>query len=166
MKLNTENLKKVKEHLKGYVPKGDIKDFPIEVIEWMCYNQLEQQNEIDVEVFEKEKFSTYEDGGFDWRELSDEDFCPEIIANKNFKLFFEMYPNVFGEPMRYFYITYKIEAKDFFYCGCFTYTSELHPTLKELEQRAKEVSKYEENPIIITYIHEFKTKEDYENFIK
>jgi len=113
MKLKTENIKKVKEHLKGYTPKGYIKDFPIEV--------------------------------------------------------FEKYPNglqLEEEPMRYFYITYKIESKDFFYCGCFTYTSEIHPTLKELKQRAKEISKCEETPIIDSSIHEFKSKEDYENFIK
>lgn len=92
MKLNTENLKKVKEHLKGYKPKGDIKDFPIEVIEWMCYNQVEQENELDVEVFEKYSNAGNIHGGFNWTGSLEGDYVwRQALTYNNFEPFYQFH---------------------------------------------------------------------------
>jgi hypothetical protein len=72
--------------------KGDIKDFPKEVVEWMLDNQVKQGNKRDVSVFEKCRHDGNENGGFDWC-IVDSHFCYDVIYNKNFDLFFEKYPN-------------------------------------------------------------------------
>jgi len=164
MKLKTENIKKVKEHLKGYTPKGDIKDFPIEVIEWMCYNQVKQGNEVNVKVFERMPYASYIYGGFDWPD----NICSPIILDKKFYIFFKNYPNglqieEIEEPMRYFYVTYKAESGEGYFC----YQSVNYPSFNELSKHAISNHDLKETEMVMpTYIHEFKSKEDYENFIK
>lgn len=66
---------------------GEIKDFPIEVVQKMVDNQ----KKLDVTVFQKDKSALL--NGFDW-EFSDEgfDFWEEVIKKENFNLFFEKYP--------------------------------------------------------------------------
>lgn len=46
--------------------KGDIKDFPKEVVEWMMDNQVKQGNKRDVSVFERCKSRCKSRGGFEW----------------------------------------------------------------------------------------------------
>lgn len=53
--MNKEIIKQVKSHLKGYTPKGDIEGFPIQIVEAMCYNQIEQGNPLNVLAFENKK---------------------------------------------------------------------------------------------------------------
>lgn len=69
---------------------GDIKDFPIEVVQKMLERQVEQWNEEDVQVFQIIAI-----GGFDWS-TSEEGltFWKEVIRQKNFDLFFKKYPRV------------------------------------------------------------------------
>ena len=67
---------------------GDIKDFPIEVVQKMVDEQVNQGNPADVSVFQKQKY-----GGFDWFKTTDgEDFWGRVIVDKNFDLFFDKYP--------------------------------------------------------------------------
>ena len=68
--------------------KGQIADFPVEIVEKMLERQVEQGNKRDVSVFEQSKYD-----GFDW-DITPEggQFWVEIIKNKNFDLFFEKYP--------------------------------------------------------------------------
>jgi hypothetical protein len=73
--------------------KGDIKDFPKEVVEWMMDCQEAQGNKRDISVFEKEKCAVESMGGFDWGQTEDAVFCHDIIIHKNFAKFFERYPN-------------------------------------------------------------------------
>ena len=72
---------------------GDIKDFPIEVVEKMIEEQVKQGNKADVEVFQKNASTDAEDGGFDW-DKTDNDiyFWQEVIGEGNFDLFFEKHP--------------------------------------------------------------------------
>lgn len=72
---------------------GDIKDFPIEVVEKMIEEQVKQGNCPNVEVFQKNSAIDVENGGFTWEQTDDgDDFWIEIIDNCNFDLFFEKYP--------------------------------------------------------------------------
>lgn len=74
--------------------KGDIWDFPIEVIDKMVEHQIEQGNEYDVKVFQRlSRTSKRISGGFSWYETSEgSDFWEKVICEKRFDLFFEKYP--------------------------------------------------------------------------
>ena len=69
---------------------GDIKDFPIEVVQKMLERQVEQGNEENVQVFQIIALD-----GFDWS-TSEEGltFWKEVIIQKNFDFFFKKYPRV------------------------------------------------------------------------
>ena len=72
---------------------GDIKDFPIEVVEKMIEEQVRQGNFLNVEVFQKNRNANAKEGGFDWSVSEDETpFWIEVIDGVNFELFFERYP--------------------------------------------------------------------------
>jgi hypothetical protein len=88
----TEPEKKVEPEIVADFPyKGDIKDFPKEVVEWMLDNQVKQGNKRDISVFEKCRHDGNENGGFDWC-IVDSQFCYDVIYKKNFATFFEKYP--------------------------------------------------------------------------
>jgi hypothetical protein len=70
---------------------GDIKDFPIEVVEKMLERQVKQGNKRDVSVFERLSNAEYE--GFNWKNtIEGFAFWINVISGKNFALFFEKYP--------------------------------------------------------------------------
>lgn len=72
---------------------GDIKDFPIEVVEKMIEEQVKQGNCPNVGVFQKHISADTVDGGFNWYNTEDgDDFWIEIIDGGNFELFFKKYP--------------------------------------------------------------------------
>lgn len=73
---------------------GDIKGFPLEVVQKMIERQVEQGNEANVKVFQGRATS---DGkhfkGFDWLKTEEGTiFWLNVVAYKNFNLFFEKYP--------------------------------------------------------------------------
>lgn len=72
---------------------GDIKDFPIEVVEKMIERQVEQGNKADVRVFQKTCLASRSEGGFSWYDtIEGWEFWNEVILDKNFDLFFAKYP--------------------------------------------------------------------------
>lgn len=73
---------------------GQIKDFPIEVVQKMVERQVEQGNKADVKVFQDYPKAGRSDGyGFTWNETEEcYVFWREVIKDKNFDLFFEKYP--------------------------------------------------------------------------
>lgn len=72
---------------------GDIKDFPIEVVQKMVDEQVNQGNPANVSIFQEDQRQCQPFGGFDWFETTDgQDFWNEVIAHKNFDLFFDKYP--------------------------------------------------------------------------
>lgn len=78
---------------------GDIKGFPIELVQWMVDQQVKQGNKADVGVFQRYKGRSKHSGGFDWDKTElGHDVCNEIIDNKNFDLFFKHFPKHFGLP--------------------------------------------------------------------
>ena len=72
---------------------GNIKDFPIEVVEKMIEEQVKQGNRPNVNVFQDYVTADAVDGGFSWCNTDDgNDFWLEVIDECNFDLFFEKYP--------------------------------------------------------------------------
>ena len=72
---------------------GQIKDFPIEVVQKMIERQVEQGNEDDVTVFQTDRLEYRGHGGFDWGKTREGDsFWCNVIDLKNFDVFFEKYP--------------------------------------------------------------------------
>lgn len=72
---------------------GDIKDFPIEVVQKMVERQVEQGNVADVAIFQKSKEGDMTGGGFNWFRSTEGDiFWRDVIGRKNFDKFFEKYP--------------------------------------------------------------------------
>lgn len=71
---------------------GDIKDFPIEVVQKMVDEQVNQGNPADVSVFQDDKRQGRSSGGFYWEETTEgHGFWDEVISLKNFDLFFDKY---------------------------------------------------------------------------
>lgn len=76
-----------------YVPKKDIKNFPIEVINYMLEQQVRQGNKLNVTVFERNYKADRKGGGFDWiRTDEGYDFCEEVLDDRNFEVFFVKFP--------------------------------------------------------------------------
>ena len=72
---------------------GDIKDFPIEVVQAMVDEQVRQSNKADASVFANDRISGSFCGGFGWnRALDKSPFWENVICNKHFELFFTKYP--------------------------------------------------------------------------
>lgn len=72
---------------------GNIKDFPIEVVEKMIEEQVKQGNCPNVKVFQNYVTADVDDGGFSWWNTDDgNDFWLEVVGDGNFDLFFEKYP--------------------------------------------------------------------------
>lgn len=79
--------------LEGYIPKGDIEGFPVEVIAKMLERQYEQTGAVSVSFFEKDKIAFAYQSGFDWYNTTEGyDFWEDVITKRDFSKFFEMYP--------------------------------------------------------------------------
>lgn len=72
---------------------GDIKDFPIEVVQKMIEEQVAQCNAPDVTVFQNDSNANVEYDGFSWDETKDGSiFWDKVINEHDFDLFFKKYP--------------------------------------------------------------------------
>lgn len=72
---------------------GAIEGFPIEVVQKMVEEQVEQGNEADVSVFQKNVTCDIYARGFQWvKTIDGRSFWNSVINCKNFGLFFERYP--------------------------------------------------------------------------
>lgn len=79
--------------------KGELKDFPKEVVERMLFLQEEEGNKRDVTVFEARPWADKEDRGFSWPKTPEGyDFWKEVIHSKRFNIFFMKYPPVVSVP--------------------------------------------------------------------
>lgn len=62
---------------------GDIKGFPIEVVQKMIERQVEQGNKADVKIFQNLHISPVEYGGFEWnKSIEGAPFWNDVIGNK------------------------------------------------------------------------------------
>jgi hypothetical protein len=71
---------------------GQIKGFPIEVVQRMVDCQVEQGNKADVSVFQRDVRACVFDGGFDWDKTSEGSKFWCHVLTGDFDEFFEMYP--------------------------------------------------------------------------
>lgn len=89
--------------LDGYTPKGQLEGFPPEVIAKMMERQYEQTGKVKIEVFEKERFSLKEEGGFDWNHTPEgNDFWRGVLAFGDLSEFFRRYPHEEKCPFKKF----------------------------------------------------------------
>lgn len=73
--------------------KGEISNFPIQIVQKMVDYQVEQGNKANVEIFQLHNQMTRKGGGFDWNEtVEGKSFWVNIIVNEYFNLFFQLYP--------------------------------------------------------------------------
>ena len=85
--------------------KGQIKDFPIEVVQKMVERQYEQTGKCNVKIFQLYKRTDKVDGGFLWRNtIEGYEFWRTIIDHNNFDLFFAKYP-------KHYYVKRTYETK-------------------------------------------------------
>ena len=74
---------------------GDLKDFPIEVVEIMLQKQYKQVDKMDISIFQKCKFSDNYQGGFHWSDtIEGHEFWNDVIREGRFDVFFERYPKL------------------------------------------------------------------------
>lgn len=67
--------------------------YPPEVIELMLQRQEEQGNRRDIRPFLENNRRDKKRGGFNWENtIEDWDFWHEVLVEKNFKLFYKLYP--------------------------------------------------------------------------
>ena len=84
--------KMIADALEGYVPKGSIEGFPIEVIAKMLERQYKQLGKIDLSNFERNRVSVAP-LGFDWTKTEEgAGFWNSVIYGRDFSEFFERYP--------------------------------------------------------------------------
>lgn len=71
---------------------GDIKGFPIEVVQKMVELQVEQGNKADIFVFQKRRSAGRSCGGFDFdSSIEGQYFWNQVINIGNFDIFYERY---------------------------------------------------------------------------
>ena len=74
---------------------GDLKDFPIEVVEKMLQKQYKQVNKKDISIFQEYRCYDKQNGGFSWEDtIEGHQFWRHVINDKNFDVFFERYPKI------------------------------------------------------------------------
>lgn len=84
--------KMIADALEGYVPKGHIEGFPLEVIAKMLERQYEQSGKIDLSNFERNRVSVAP-LGFDWVKTEEgAGFWNSVIYGRDFSEFFKRYP--------------------------------------------------------------------------
>lgn len=72
---------------------GDIKDFPIEVVQKMLEEQVAQGNAPDVVIFQHDSNANVEYNGFSWDKTeAGSIFWDKVINEHDFNLFFKKYP--------------------------------------------------------------------------
>lgn len=84
------NKYKVMKEVTGKDLIGQIKDFPIEVVQKMVDCQVKQGNKADVTVFQKNRKRDKETGGFDWgNTIEGVSFWLNIVWFEDFSQFFK-----------------------------------------------------------------------------
>ena len=78
---------------------GDLKGFPIEVVQEIVNEQVRQGNKADVEVFQEHLYAGHVLGGFDWaNSVMGKNFLHDVLSHKRFDTFFQKYPKTQSLP--------------------------------------------------------------------
>lgn len=74
--------------------KGDIKGFPLPIVDLMLKYQEEQCGHKDIKVFEEDRTNNKDYRGFDWYKTPEGcDFWENVLTQNKWELFFERYPD-------------------------------------------------------------------------
>lgn len=85
--------KMISDALKGYIPKGNLEGFPVEVIAKMLERQYGQSEVVDVSVFEDDRSAGEALSGFTWRDTEEGfNFWWNVISERDFSEFYKRYP--------------------------------------------------------------------------
>lgn len=80
---------------------GEIKDFPVEVVELMLQRQFEQTGKRNVSVFEENNKAGLNINGFTWTyTIEGHNFWNDVIDGKKFDVFFKKYPKEFNSHIK------------------------------------------------------------------
>lgn len=72
---------------------GQLKGFPIEVVQRMVDYQVKQGNLADISIFQSTASEEFQFGGFNWDETPEKtNFWHSVIMDREFDRYFEMYP--------------------------------------------------------------------------
>ena len=72
---------------------GELREFPLAVVQKMIERQVMQGNPANVKVFQADTTAEQLDGGFEWEDSPEGwDFWDKVIAGMEFNVFFERYP--------------------------------------------------------------------------
>lgn len=71
---------------------GQIKGFPIEIVQRMVDCQVEQGHKADVSVFQRNKYAGQDNNGFDWPKTKERSGFWNMVVNGDFDDFWQMYP--------------------------------------------------------------------------
>lgn len=80
--------KEIESFLDSIQPKGDVENYPKEVLHKMLLIQHKQKGQYDLESIEKDKLTSFNSGGT----VQGKEFWEDVISNNNFERFFERYP--------------------------------------------------------------------------
>jgi len=130
-----------------------------EIQERMLKCQVEQGNPRDENVFKYFIISDFDNGGFTWDDtIEKQDFWQSILADSNFELFFERYPNnvTIQVPMTFFAgptqllligifdnLTIERKSVQVEEQRTFTFAPEIFPAVKLMFQRMFDVENVE-----------------------
>ena len=74
-------------------PDGELKGYPVEIVEKMLEHQVAQGHKRDITVFEQRASTSHFLNGFTWNETEEGyDFWSDVINDKKFNTFFNLYP--------------------------------------------------------------------------
>lgn len=72
---------------------GELKVFPLPIVQKMVDHQVKQGNSANVKVFQEDTSAELWEGGFEWEKSPEGfDFWYDVIENFQFNVFFERYP--------------------------------------------------------------------------
>ena len=72
---------------------GELREFPLAIVQKMIERQVMQGNPANVEVFQADPTAPQSDGGFEWEDSPEGwDFWGNVIEGMEFNVFFERYP--------------------------------------------------------------------------
>lgn len=117
---------------------GDIKGFPIEVVQMMMVKQHEQGRKSNISAFQRDRCSGY--SGFVWSDTAEGSaFWSEVIDYRDFSVFFEKYPG--SQPLAALKKTKAIKANRIKWTRQQLWVIERLPVIDgaTLEQRIKAV---------------------------
>lgn len=93
--------------------KGEIKGFPVEVVQKMCERQVTHGSKFNPSVFEHDYCASSESDGFDWdNTIEGIGFWHDVLIEHNFGTFFKKYPKETNSQSQPENVNYVVRTPD------------------------------------------------------